>query len=54
MKIQSVIAFGDSTTAGCELIDGSEEWAETKKLSFANTLAAKKSKIIARKNITTS
>ena len=43
MKIQSVIAFGDSTTAGCELIDGSEEWAETKKLSFANTLAAKMS-----------
>ena len=41
MIYDSVIAFGDSTTAGCELILGSVDWNETKKLSFPNLLANK-------------
>jgi len=41
MNFESIIAFGDSTTAGCELINGSVNWEETKKLSFPNTLAKK-------------
>jgi hypothetical protein len=41
VRFDSVLAFGDSTTAGCELIEGSENWDETKKLSFPNTLANK-------------
>jgi hypothetical protein len=36
----SIVAFGDSTTAGCELVD-SVNWEETKKLAFPNTLAKK-------------
>lgn len=37
----SILAFGDSTTAGCELILGSVDWKATKKLSFSNILADK-------------
>jgi len=36
-----VLAFGDSTTAGCELIPNSEDWDSTKLLSFPNQLANK-------------
>ncbi len=39
MKFSQVLAFGDSTTAGCELIPGSEDWEASKKLSFPNKLA---------------
>lgn len=38
MSYASVLAFGDSTTAGCELLD-TVDWEETKKLSFPNQLA---------------
>jgi len=41
MNFDSIIAFGDSTTAGYELIVDSVNWEETKKLSFSNTLAKK-------------
>jgi len=41
MTYSQVLAFGDSTTAGCELIPQSFDWAETKKLSFPNQLADK-------------
>ena len=41
MIYQQVLAFGDSTTAGCELIPGSEDWEATKELSFPNQLAKK-------------
>lgn len=41
MNFESIIAFGDSTTAGCELILDSVDWKETKKLSFPNLLADK-------------
>jgi hypothetical protein len=41
MKYRSVISFGDSTTAGCELIPNSVDWAATRKLSFPNKLADK-------------
>lgn len=39
MNYHSVLAFGDSTTAGCELIKDSIDWGETKKLSFPNQIA---------------
>jgi hypothetical protein len=39
MTYSCVLAFGDSTTAGCELIPNSVEWEDTKKLSFPNSLA---------------
>lgn len=41
MSYDYVIAFGGSHVAGCELITGSNDWDETKKLSFPNTLANK-------------
>jgi hypothetical protein len=41
MTYSSVIAFGDSTTAGCELIQGCIDWEKTKLLSFPNQLANK-------------
>jgi len=41
MKYNSVIAFGDSTTAGCELIHNSLDWDATKQHSFPNLLAKK-------------
>jgi hypothetical protein len=41
MTYESVIAFGDSTTSGCELITDSIDWDATKQLSFPNTLANK-------------
>jgi hypothetical protein len=39
MTFDSIIAFGDSTTAGCELIPKCIDWDKTKKLSFPNILA---------------
>ena len=41
MRYNYVLAFGDSTTAGCELIKDSEDWDATKLLSFPNQLANK-------------
>lgn len=41
MTYSKVLVFGDSTSAGCELIPGSEDWEETKQLSFGNQLANK-------------
>ena len=41
MKYDYLLAFGDSTTAGCELIPDSTDWEEAKKLSFPNQLANK-------------
>lgn len=41
MTYNYVLAFGDSTTAGCELILNSEDWEQTKLLSFPNQLANK-------------
>jgi len=38
MTYKNVLAFGDSTTAGCELAN-TVNWEETKKLSFPNQLA---------------
>lgn len=39
MKYQQVLAFGDSTTCGCDLLPGCVDWEQTKPLSFANKLA---------------
>lgn len=41
MTYKHILAFGDSTTAGCELIENSVDWDSTKKLSFPNQLANK-------------
>lgn len=41
MTYSHVLAFGDSTTAGCELIQNSTDWDATKLLSFPNQLACK-------------
>jgi hypothetical protein len=41
MSYSSLLAFGDSTTAGCELIKGCFDWEKTKPLSFSNQLADK-------------
>jgi len=41
LKYEQILALGDSTTAGCELIKDSIDWDSTKLLSFPNTLAKK-------------